>query len=528
MIKYLLNLLPAAGLRPFYAPGQPSKPLLYSIILCMAVIFQYTGTGTLSAQVTAPSVSDDTTDMLFVRGRDRSFQPVGGLGIITPGPPRKATALFRDVPEGRHLIDCVGYATHTFLAPNPSWFPPQGWCVRDFGEASLAVVSDNRREKVTIPTTSASMDCNHIGFNRYIVNSDYTPGSAHPFFGSLSGDNIVEVYLDNWGASARIELNADTGTVPSPFGLFESLPDTGSGETWPEPAAWNSGILTLTADANGDARCYLVVKPKAGPVLWEVAVENRTTTESARILVWISGPATGGPCSGVNCNDGNPCTTDICDSASGCLHTPLPDLTTCGDGLVCHANECVTDLRLQPIGSLTGDCSNDGTATTSFAQMRCGNSVILGDPPLEIERYPALTFDLSSLPAGVAIHSAHVYLYQQTIYGDRPYTDGMAQVVAEHVNYTTLYGGCHTWSPIQDTIGQVLVSDSADLGWRSVDITEAVRYGLQASPRRAQIRLRFVPTMIDGNGLDDMAVFASDNTVTPEWIPFLFINIAPP
>ena len=105
----------------------------------------------------------------------------------------------------------------------------------------------------------------------------------------------------------------------------------------------------------------------------------------------------------------------------------------------------------------------------------------------------------------------------------------MTQVVAEHVNYTTLYGGCHTWSPIQGTIGQVLVSDSADLGWRSVEHYRGCSLRAPGiSPPGRRIRLRFVPTMIDGNGLDDMAVFASDNTVTPEWIPFLFINIAPP
>jgi hypothetical protein len=189
---------------------------------------------------------------------------------------------------------------------------------------------------------------------------------------------------------------------------------------------------------------------------------------------------------------------------------------------------CEPDFRVLPTGSLTGDCANDGTATTGFSQMRCGNSLILGNPPLEIERHPALSFDLSGLPSDPKIESARLYVYQEVIYGDGPYTDQMRQVVAEHVEFTTLFGGCHTWSPIAGTIGQVLVSDSAALGWRSADITAAALYGLAATPSRVQLRLRFLPVMVDGDGEDDLAVFASDNSTTPDWRPFLHLRFASP
>src|SRR5206468_3330825 len=47
---------------------------------------------------------------------------------------------------------------------------------------------------------------------------------------------------------------------------------------------------------------------------------------------------TGGSCVGgppLDCNDGNSCTADGCDPATGCTHTVLADLTACEDGNLC-------------------------------------------------------------------------------------------------------------------------------------------------------------------------------------------------
>ena len=41
-----------------------------------------------------------------------------------------------------------------------------------------------------------------------------------------------------------------------------------------------------------------------------------------------------------NCDDGNPCTSDTCDSATGCQHAPLPDGTACGTRQTCSAGIC--------------------------------------------------------------------------------------------------------------------------------------------------------------------------------------------
>ncbi|MCC6553998.1 MAG: hypothetical protein IT372_13390 [Polyangiaceae bacterium] len=45
---------------------------------------------------------------------------------------------------------------------------------------------------------------------------------------------------------------------------------------------------------------------------------------------------------GTICDDGNPCTDDSCDPASGCVNSPLPAATTLCDGGVCDGSgECL-------------------------------------------------------------------------------------------------------------------------------------------------------------------------------------------
>ncbi len=47
-----------------------------------------------------------------------------------------------------------------------------------------------------------------------------------------------------------------------------------------------------------------------------------------------------------DCDDGNPCTADACDTASGaCIATALPNFTSCADDTICNGNEvCVTGV----------------------------------------------------------------------------------------------------------------------------------------------------------------------------------------
>ena len=67
-----------------------------------------------------------------------------------------------------------------------------------------------------------------------------------------------------------------------------------------------------------------------------------------------------GSCAGIpiDCDDGDPCTTDTCDPAVGCINTPLPD--TDGDG-ICDLNEIVgcqdnTACNYDPSATDAGNC----------------------------------------------------------------------------------------------------------------------------------------------------------------------------
>ena len=65
------------------------------------------------------------------------------------------------------------------------------------------------------------------------------------------------------------------------------------------------------------------------------------------------------PCPGPNCDDGSACTTDSCDPATGCVHTPI----TCDDGNACTADSCEpqTGCVFTPI------VCDDGNACTDDA-----------------------------------------------------------------------------------------------------------------------------------------------------------------
>jgi hypothetical protein len=69
-----------------------------------------------------------------------------------------------------------------------------------------------------------------------------------------------------------------------------------------------------------------------------------------------------------DCDDGNPCTQDICDGIGGCTHTPLPDGEVCDDGTACTIGEsCMAGTcgggqvvecgECQACNAETGECS---------------------------------------------------------------------------------------------------------------------------------------------------------------------------
>jgi hypothetical protein len=71
-------------------------------------------------------------------------------------------------------------------------------------------------------------------------------------------------------------------------------------------------------------------------------------------------------CVGINCNDNNPCTSDVCSNAE-CSNIPLADGVTCGNNKECRAGQCVvkSTSTTTPTGGATQFPSQPAAADSS-------------------------------------------------------------------------------------------------------------------------------------------------------------------
>jgi hypothetical protein len=88
-----------------------------------------------------------------------------------------------------------------------------------------------------------------------------------------------------------------------------------------------------------------------------------------------AGSCVGG--SALDCDDGDPYTSDSCDPVSGCQYTPVPDGTACDDGDLCTHNDQVFG------GVCVGNaysCDDGRTCTTDSCDGNgsCSNTVVVG------------------------------------------------------------------------------------------------------------------------------------------------------
>ena len=86
----------------------------------------------------------------------------------------------------------------------------------------------------------------------------------------------------------------------------------------------------------------------------------------------------------LNCNDGNACTLDTCDAAAGCRHTPFSNGTPCPDGTVCNGAEACQAGACMPNAPLNCNDGNACTTDTCNAVSGCINTPIAGCRPCAV------------------------------------------------------------------------------------------------------------------------------------------------
>jgi hypothetical protein len=101
------------------------------------------------------------------------------------------------------------------------------------------------------------------------------------------------------------------------------------------------------------------------------AVSIPTTTTSTPTTTTSTSTTTPGPrCVAGGCDDGNPCTDDACDPATGCQH--VPNAASCSDGAACTVGDSCVAGQCQPgMQATAGTVSTLITASVNASVSAC-------------------------------------------------------------------------------------------------------------------------------------------------------------
>jgi hypothetical protein len=91
----------------------------------------------------------------------------------------------------------------------------------------------------------------------------------------------------------------------------------------------------------------------------------------------IEGTVTMDPCTSMNCDDNNACTTDTCDTATGCVYTPI----VCNDNNACTTDTCDTAtgcvftlVVIDDNDACTIDACDTATGAITHTAMDCNDN----------------------------------------------------------------------------------------------------------------------------------------------------------
>jgi hypothetical protein len=152
------------------------------------------------------------------------------------------------------------------------------------------------------------------------------------------------------------------------------------------------------------------------------------------------------------------------------------------------------------------DAALDGMVFSNGAVVALGGAPFTGDNDLVINGVSArqfFSFDLSTLAAAAQPTAAHVYLRQAAVRGT-PYAS-LGGLLLEAVNYGgSLDAGDFGLAPVAPgTPGANVLSTTATIEWKSLDVLAALAAARQAGLPYLQVRLRFAGLDSDANGGDD-------------------------
>lgn len=181
--------------------------------------------------------------------------------------------------------------------------------------------------------------------------------------------------------------------------------------------------------------------------------------------------------------------------------TPTPTATKTPTATPTPPSQTVT---LSSSAGIDGFRANNGGGNATL-EIRAGRNINL------VTRGFA-SFDLGSLPVDAVIDQATFRLYQTSVIGD-PYGAGGGSIKVDHLDFGDgLDNSDYAVAAISSSFGTI--STSASVGWKEIDVTDALRSDRTNSRSRSQYRIHLTVESEGGDVTGDFAYFESaDNNV---------------
>ncbi|KKQ74434.1 MAG: hypothetical protein US96_C0032G0013 [Candidatus Woesebacteria bacterium GW2011_GWB1_38_5b] len=201
----------------------------------------------------------------------------------------------------------------------------------------------------------------------------------------------------------------------------------------------------------------------------------------------------------------------------------IPIVTTAPNPLQSPSSSPQPSGALQPESqtkTITSTSNLDGFASSNGS----GNNTVdirAGRNTFAVTR-GFVSFDLSSLPDKISVESANLRIYQTHMSGD-PYSAG-GTLKIDHMEFgEVLDGNDYALAPLQTNLATL--SPNANIEWKEVDVTQALKEDIKNSRLRSQYRLRFSLETIGGESGGDFAYLESgENFVGTSNIPQLVVR----